>query len=275
MKFTANSCLLGLSAVLFSFGSSAIAGPIITDWTYSVNAVFDTTSPTFTNSTGCQTVTGSLLSWGSCTGNQSPVNNPNRSGIGIDNSNVTGVIQTNGAAGVGNTYVHYNNTATTGTLKTAVVNSSLTLSSLAPEVGINFGPATLPYFIQFVETANGGPLEKCVVKNSKTSCADIFVITGVLENIFVLDGNTYKVNFFAPTGELYALPDEVCLAAKAAVGCEGFTTQEREISKFTFNFTIANVPATAQIPEPSSLALLGLGLIAAVGSTRRGIKKAR
>jgi hypothetical protein len=198
----------------------------------------------------------------------SPIGNPNRSGLGINNATATGVIQTNGAAGVANTYVHYNNTATTGTLKTAVVNSSLTLTSLAPTTGVNFGPATLPYFIQFVETANDVPLSTCVVTNSTRPCADIFVITGVLESTFDLDGNTYKLNFFAPANELYTLSDAACAAAGAAAGCTGITTQERQTNEFTFSFTITNV-AAAELPEPSSLALIGLGLAAAAGARQK------
>jgi hypothetical protein len=263
------SLLLSSLAIAAGFISTPVlAGPVITSWEYTLNAVFDPVA-TFTAGTGTTSVTDPLISWGRSGGNLSPIVNNQRSGIGINNTGNAGVINTNGGAVGITTYTHYNSNdigAGASTLRNATVNSTLSLFSTAPVGGVTFGPVTQPYSIQFSETPN--TTGTCVVA-STTPCDDIFVISGLLNNALDIDGNIYFISFFEQGGQLQQLSDPICTAAGAALGCIGFTTAEGANTSFQFAFQITTAPIG--VPEPSSMALAGLGLAAVgmAGASRR------
>ena len=72
-----------------------------------------------------------------------------------------------------------------------------------------------------------------------------------------------------------ALPSAVCNAVNTSAGCMGFTTVEGQANAFSFNFLITSQPVVLNdVPEPSSLALLSLSLVAVVANRRRTARSA-
>jgi len=158
-------------------------------------------------------------------------------------------------------------------LRTAEVTVGVKLKPLNP-VGAQFPLPDIAYNIAFRETPNGVPLNQCADITSPTPCNDIFVlIGGFLNESFDYNGFTYFVNAF-PTmgGSLGTLAPAVCIAAGELPGCIGFTTPERQASSLAFGLTISS--ERLEVPEPGSLALLGLGLAGLAVATRRKQKQA-
>ena len=264
--------LAAIATAGLSAGQGAHAGPVVSAWHYSVEAVFDTSSAVFTGPGGCPFASAAAISWGACNSPAYPAAVDtgnlfaNRSGIRIDGHPASGLVLTNGAPVPVNTYSHDNNDIFGGyaSLRSVAVNATLSLSPLAPSTAGDFGPAGVPYAIHFLETSNEG---SCLVA-SVLPCDDVFVIAGPLGNSFVLDGNHYTLRFFELGQALNPLPDAACLAAGAATACRGFTTPEGSTSAFSFGLQIASEPASVELPEPSGPGLIGIGLLL-VGASRR------
>ena len=151
----------------------------------------------------------------------------------------------------------------------ATLHTTLHLNALAPipsAVDVNVGD--VDYTISFKETPNTKitgktPTQSCGFV-SITYCDDIFIITSdVLASIFQYDGQWYSASLVETTGNLRLLDDAQCLAANAAIGCIGFTTQEGLATRAQFGFDIK------AIPEPAPLALLSLGLFGLFAIRRR------
>lgn len=251
---------LGFAAATGLAVSTASAVPIPA-WDYTVTSEF--IAPTsFTAGAGCTAVGGASITWGACPAGDP---GPGRSGIGISNSPRTGTIFTNLAAQPANTYTHSNNVVANGnaTLKSATISATLGLKIQgAPDSDYVYKTAN--YKVLFAETPNEAPCAATSPANNP--CNDIWVLSGSLNNSFIIGGDEYFFSFYAAPS-LASLPLNVCTAAEAPAGCTGFTTVEGQPNAVNFLMALTSEPL--QIPEPSSLALLGIGLLGFVGLRRR------
>lgn len=271
------------AAALAVVGVSAQAA-FVTDWSYSVSTQWVTAgagAPTFTAGTGTQVITSSELSWGGDNnGGAAGVGNliiggGERSGLRILNSPQSGIgtLDTNVLTPQGvATFQHINNplNGAFATLRTASVRTTLTLTPFNP-AGSALAAQNLTFQVDFAETSNDG---SCIPE-ATTNCDDVFVLVNAsaLNNSFVYDGVTYFVSFLdLQSGPLTPLSPQACAEAGAAPNCLGFWTGEGQAETIDFGLVITGQPL--QVPEPGMLALTGLGLLAAVGASRRRRRQA-
>jgi hypothetical protein len=265
--------VFGAVAFAFSGGAQAdLINGIVDTWNVNVDTIFDTTSVVWTGGVGT-VVNDQSLRWGTSTGS-------GQSGLDIGNSPSNTQVDTNGPA-VGNvTVTHLNRPITGATLDQVEIESTLTLTPFVPPA-VGLPPATITFLVDFLETPNGA--DPCangganLVGVNVNGCADIFVIDQAALNFpffYDLDGPggslpnvLYFISFFELTQGLNPLPDAACNSVIGSSPCIGFQTPEGQDTTVQFAALITTRPVL--VPEPSTLACLGLAFLGLAFARRR------
>jgi len=222
------------SALVLAMASGFAQAALVTEWTYSTNAVFSGAAFTTGSSTvDSYTDTASELSWGRSGANfLSPSTNPsdNRSALTVGDFSVNPETKTGGGPakgsvltvvgaldnqaeiGKGISLTHWNNVLDGNflTLTGATITDTITLTPKSPAVGSPKDGPTLTFEFQFRETPNNGTNGVCAdgllaeddyayVNSGGTSsggCPDLFgyVDTQVVNQSFNYDGFTYFIS---------------------------------------------------------------------------------
>lgn len=260
-----------LTAVAALLASTVANAAPIQFWDFTTVTVFG--NSTFSAGGGTQDAVpgNTLVSWGAAGGDHTDNDEDaadSRSALEVTQSVVNGSMEIGGPAQDSGEVTHYNNAISSSFafLTNTQIDTTLTLFPLPqPESGV-FGPLVKVFSVNFIETFNEEEPEDCGF-DSVSACDDIFVVElGDLDFSFAFGGYLYTVTIGRQG--LFDLPDATCEEAGAAAGCFGVTTQEGLFTPVNFDLSID----AKLIPEPSALALLGIGLFG-LGVARRRMSK--
>lgn len=265
--------------------TTAQAVPVMS-WGYTTSAEFIPATAQFNAGDGTQSASTNIISWGASGGDFTNTSG-NRSALTIG-SGTSGATRYDGLAvtdngtlvqtlltgnpisaanvGSGPTFTHFNNTisGSFATLLRSSVTDVLTLfpNMPYPGAGPNVPLPTLTFNFEFRETDNGGPC----AGGTPTPCGDLFGFSGTptTDIPFTYDGDNYfaSILVLGPNGQaspIHTLLALECNALGLATGCQGWRTDESAWTTIQFGFLVSTTPQF--VPEPASLALIGLGLM--------------